>query len=95
MESWCNGNTRASKPLDKSSIPLGFAVLFDVKGCFMDSVRTDEITAESIVNGLIRGKEDQVRYLKESIKDAQRWLDESSNALAVAEKELEILRTLG
>lgn len=54
----------------------------------------EDITAESIVNGLIRSKEDSVQYLKASIKDAQAWLESSEKALLVAEKELEVLRTL-
>ena len=54
----------------------------------------EDITAESIVSALIREREDGIMYLKASIKDFEQWLESSRNALAVAEKELDVLRTL-
>ena len=54
----------------------------------------EDITAESIVNDLIRRKEDDVRYLKASINDATQWLASSEKALLLAEKELDVLRTM-
>lgn len=58
------------------------------------NVAVEDITAESVVGALIRGMEDQVRYLKASISDAQNWLESSQKELLVAEKKLEVLRTL-